>query len=160
MVARLTGKALEGWVGKEISAICGNAFANRAHNHCAHFVGHVLELKHGLKCSQMTHKPPSPGASIRCNELYNALPLRGPWDKAPTTKDGLLIFATSKSNVVANKMANHPRKHVGIVWNGAVFNYGNGEDKVRMEPTVEAFRKRMADAYKDPKIGLYYAVPQ
>ena len=120
MVAQLTAKSLESWVGKGIGEFCGNGYVRPTDNHCAHFACHVLELKHGIKCSQMTHKPSKPGASLRCNELYNALPLRGPWAKAPTTKDGLLIFATSAGNVVKGKMSNHPNKHVGIVWNASV----------------------------------------
>ena len=36
----------------------------------------------------------------------------------------------------------------------------NDEEKVRMEPTVDAFRQRLADRYKDPKLALFYAVPQ
>jgi hypothetical protein len=161
LVNTVTAAILDGYVGKNISEICGNGFANAADNHCAHFVSHALGLAHGLTCAGMIYRAPQPGASIRCDELFNALPLRGAWASAPVLNDGLLIFTTSTGNVsAANIMSNVPRKHVGIVFGGAVYNYGNTDDKVRKEASVEDFRARMGRAYHDAAIGLYYATPQ
>lgn len=160
MVNPVTTVILDALVGKGIGEICENHFDSASQNHCAHFVSHVLGLRLGLTCGGMTFRPPSRGASIRCDEVFNRLSQRGPWASAPALTNGLLLFATSSSNVINNQMANVPRKHVGNIFGGAVYNFGNSDHKVRKEATIEAFRSRMGHAYGDPQIGLFYAVPR
>jgi len=41
---------LNSYVGKNISEICLNGYANNNDNHCAHFVSHILNLHFSLTC--------------------------------------------------------------------------------------------------------------
>lgn len=160
MPRTVTQAILDDYVGKEITDICEVGYDARGDNHCAHFVSHALELRHGFLCTGMKHGRPEQGASLRCNELYNALAQRGPWDEAPGQQDGLLIFITVTANMTGAEMGRHPRKHVGIVFGGKVYNYGNTEDKVRAEPTVDSFKSRLGRTYGGlSNVSFYYAVP-
>ena len=78
----VTKVILDGYVGQGIGQICGNHFDSPQQNHCAHFVAHALEIQLGMLCGDMEYKTKHTGASIRCDELYNRLAQRGPWDEA------------------------------------------------------------------------------
>lgn len=161
MARAVTKVILDGYVGKGIGEICGNKFDSPQQNHCAHFVSHVLDIQLGMLCGDMEYTTRHTGASIRCDELYNRLPSRGDWDDAPDNTDGLLMFVTLTNNMAGTLMGNAPRKHVGIVFSGCVYNFGNSGHAVRREPTVDAFKKRMGDAYGGmDKVSFFYAVPQ
>ncbi len=152
-------KYLDGFVGKGMKDICGNGFSDAGQNHCAHFVSHALGLQVGYLCSQMK-KGPAPGASIRCDELFNGIASRGAWSDDKAAKNAILVFVTDAGNVQGNIMAQVPRKHVGIVWAGAVYNYGNTLQAVRKEASVADFLTRMKGAYhKDSNVSLFYAEP-
>ena len=70
------------------------------------------------------------------------------------------MFVTDAGNVKDNLMAQVPRKHVGIVWAGAVYNYGNTNQAVRKETSVADFLTRMTGAYhRDKNVALFYAEP-
>lgn len=150
---------LDAYVGKGMGEICANHFDSPSQNHCAHFVSHALGLQLGLLCGDMEYATRRTGASIRCDEVFNRLASRGPWASAPGVTDGLLCFVTNPGNVTNNVMANVPQKHVGIVWGGAVYNFGNTQHMVRKEPTVEAFRTRLDGVYRGG-VSLYFAQPQ
>ena len=156
----VTATLLDGWVGKGVSDFCDNDFSSPLQNHCAHFVSHVLGLTFGLCCGSMTSRRTSAGTSLRVNEIFNVLAHRGQWAEAPATTDGLLVFVTSAVNVRNNIMANVPRKHVGIVFSGAVYNFGNTQHMVRKDISLEAFRVRLGRTYHDDAIPLFYGVPQ
>ena len=114
-----------------------------------------------MLCGDMEYKTRHTGASIRCDELYNRLPMRGDWASAPENTDGLLMFVTLTTNMAGTLMGNAPRKHVGIVFSGCVYNFGNSGHAVRREPTVDAFKTRMGGAYGGmDKVSFFYAVPQ
>lgn len=161
MARTVTKAILDAYVGKGIAELCLNNFSSAAQNHCAHFVSHALELQHGMLCGDMTRKTKGTGASIRCDELYNRLGSRGSWDDAPGQTDGILLFVTLSGNVSDTKMGNAPRKHVGIVFSGGVYNFGNTAHVVRCEPTVDAFKQRLGGSYGGmDKVGFFYAVPE
>lgn len=160
MARTVTKDILDAYVGKEITEICPVGYAARGDNHCAHFASHALELRYGFCCTGMKHGQPEQGASIRCDELYNGLRETGPWDDTRAAQDGILIFITVNSNMDGNTMKSAARKHVGIVFGGKVYNYGNTEDKVRAEPTVDSFKSRMGRAYGGINgVSFFYAVP-
>ena len=71
------------------------------------------------------------------------------------------MFVTSAKNVKNNNMTDAPKKHVGILSAGVVYKYTHATEQVRKDDSVEAFHKRMSEAYKsDGKdISLYYGVP-
>ncbi|WP_419809441.1 hypothetical protein [Sphingomonas sp.] len=161
MPRTVTQAILDDYVGKGVDNFCANGFTTAAQNHCAHFVSHALELQHGVLCGDMKYDTRHTGASMRCNELYNALTQRGAWADAPGIQDGLLLFVTLTSNVSGDTMGSAPKKHVGIVFGGKVYNFGNTAHVVRCEATVDAFKTRMGHAYGGmDKVSFFYAVPQ
>lgn len=149
---------LMAYVGKGIADICPNGFTSSSQNHCAHFVSHALDIQIGMLCGDMEYATRRTGASIRCDELYNGLTLKGPWDKKPVADDGLLIFVLSARNIVSGRMLNVPQKHVGIHFGGQVFNFSNSQHKVIADPSVEAFHKKFKGAYAGKDISLFYGV--
>jgi hypothetical protein len=147
---------LQTYVGKTIADICTNNFSSPSQNHCAHFVSHALGIKLGMLCGDMTFKTRKTGASIRCDELYNRLISRGPWEDKPAFADGLMIFVTSAKNVVSGAMTNIPQKHVGIHYGGRVFNFSNSQRKVVVDASVELFHAKFKNAYAGSDISLFY----
>lgn len=146
------------YVGQSISDVCSNGFSSPSQNHCAHFVSHALGIQIGMLCGDMTYATRKTGASIRCDELYNGLQLRGTWDKRPSTDNGLLIFVLSARNMVNGRMLNVPQKHVGIHFMGQVFNFSNSQHKVVADPSVEAFHNKFKSVYAGNDISLFYGV--
>lgn len=129
MLSRLT---LDTYVGRPIEQIC--PFGYQAHNHCAHFVSHVLQLGVGFTCA-----PGQVGsACVRVQELLpqcgNVREVR----ECPTTGEGL-IFVSEKGNFRGSPVTieNVPKKHVGIVFNGQVWHYSNSRHKVVIQPVGE-----------------------
>jgi hypothetical protein len=154
----ITLEALRGYVGKPINDFCNTGYTKPEVNHCAHFVGHVLGLQLGMLCGGMNWKTRKIGASIRCNELYNALALKGKWEDRPAFADGLLVFVISAAQVVQGAMRDFPNKHVGIHFGGQVFNYSNTQDKVVADPSVEAFHSKFKRLYGGNDVSLFYGV--
>jgi hypothetical protein len=150
---------LQAHVGKPIGDVCSNDFSSASHNHCAHFVSHALSIKLGMLCGDMKFKTRKTGASIRCDELYNALSSRGAWSDRPKQDDGILIFVLSARHVSGNVMSNHPQKHVGIHHSGEVFNFSNSQGKVVVDATVNGFLAKFKTIYAGGDISLFYGVP-
>ena len=148
---------LQKYVGKPITDICENEFSTTKQNHCAHFVGHVMEIQLGMLCGDMKYKTRKTGGSIRCDELYNRLSQRGPWEERPTQSDGVLIFALAVHNVVNGIMLKVPEKHVGIHYAGRVYNFSNSQHKVVADVSVDAFHKKFKAAYAG-NVALFYGV--
>lgn len=147
----LTAECLDEYVSKPITKICPLGFGKvgDAHNHCAHFVGHVLTLNHdanvGLTCAGMVsagHKRKAEGACIRVNEVFNRCT-----DLDEPDEKGCLAYITISSNVKKEGgvyvMGQHPRKHIGIYLGGYVWHYGNTKDKVRKQ-ALDDFKKHYA----------------
>ena len=151
---------LQAFVGKPIANICNKGFSSASQNHCAHFVSHALGIKFGMLCGDMKFETRKTGASIRCDELFNRLALRGPWEQKPQITDGILIFVLSAKHVNGNVMSNHPQKHVGIHHSGRVFNFSNSQGKVVVDTTVEAFHSKFKTIYSGGDISLFFGVPQ
>lgn len=70
----------------------------------------------------------------------------------------MLIFVLSAGNGVGGRMLNVPQKHVGIHFAGQVFNFSNGQHKVIVDPSVEAFHNKFKHAYAGNDISLFYGV--
>lgn len=145
-------------VGQGIEAICSNGFTSSSQNHCAHYVSHTLDIKLGMLCGDMKFETKKTGASIRCDELYNRLLLKGPWDNRPAASDGLLIFVLSARSVSGGVMLNVPQKHVGIHFGGKVYNFSNSQHKVVADASVEAFHAKFKKAYSGGDISLFYGL--
>lgn len=130
---------LDGFVGLNISDICGNGYDTPADNHCAHFVSHAAGLSSGYTCK--SHKGGArAGAAIRVLELFARCGQVGLWVDRPMALDAGLIFVTAPANVdIESKvMRNHPKKHVGIFLKDVVWHYSNSRDQV-VTQSPEAF---------------------
>lgn len=142
------------YLGKSISDICSNSYHNSADNHCAHFVSHILGFRFGYICRSMTGKGSvTDAAAIRVQEVFAKCPKVGKWVDKPVTSTFCLAFVTSAANVNLNTktMRNHPRKHIGVFYNGQVYHYSNSKNKV-VEQTPAAY----ALHYAGNDITVYY----
>jgi hypothetical protein len=88
---------------------------------------------------------PDKGAVIRVNEVFNKCPETGKLSAKPVSLTECLIFVTVSTNMGAmgNKlvMGAHPKKHIGILHKGKVWNYSNSHDKV-VADFLEAFKTK------------------
>lgn len=139
-------------LGKSIDKFCPNGFTAASENHCAHFISHVQGYQFGLTCRTMGRANGN-GGNIRVQELFARCPRVGTWASRPSNLTECLVFVTAASNVnVATKvMANVPRKHVGILWNGRVFHYKNAISQV-VCVTPEEFNRH----YPEAGVALFY----
>lgn len=82
--------------------------------------------------------------------MFAASSETGLLSKKPITLQEGLIFVTISTNMknVANKlrMSNHPKKHVGILTGGKVWNYSNSQNKVIADP-LSSFKSKFTRAY-------------
>lgn len=134
----LSTAALDEYVGASIEEICvvGYGKVGDDENHCAHFVGHALSLHSGLgigrTCNQMTFAGKSQGASgacIRVDEIYNFCD-----DLEAPAETGCLAYYTLSGNMHRDgTMGQMRKKHIGIYFQGLVWNYGNTKDQVRCD---------------------------
>ena len=156
---RVPDAELESYVGKNIALICDHNYISESDhiNHCAHFLGHVLGLRFGLTCGDMTNAPHL-GGTLRVNEIYNRCADRGLWSNKPTPLIYCLIFATHPSNISGDRMGMHSHKHVGIWRYPYVYNYSNMARQVLKEEAAD-FLTRLNGVY-DPDgnnpVQLYY----
>lgn len=158
-IVSLSTTLLDSFVGLSIEDICPLGFGTvgDAHNHCAHFVGHVLKLNAslhlGLTCAGMVsagRHHGDAGALIRVNNIFNAAD-----DIDSPDPDGCLAYYTTKTNMHSDgTMGDHRQKHVGICYKGFVYNYGNTQDKVRKNKVGD-----LANLYGHKTITLYTAFP-
>jgi hypothetical protein len=160
----LTPEALSKYVGRPITDICTLGFGTVGyeHNHCAHFVGHVLRLNTeanvGTTCAHMIWKGLEKGADsacIRVNELFNRVA-----DLAAADEKGCLIYVTVPSNIKEENgiwvMGSQKRKHVGIYLGGEVWHYGNTKDKVKRQK-LDEFEGDFQKVYS-PDIVIRYTI--
>ena len=159
----ITKEFLDGFVGKKIEDIC-NIFGETGdeHNHCAHFVSHVLGFRIGQLCSSMkfeTRKNFESGRTMRVNDLFNNCPVRGYWNDKPNDLDCCLIFAALKTEIKNENgtlvIGTHPKKHVGIYFKGCAYNYGNTKDKVRVDGA-----SHFQNLYGKGTVALYATFPK
>jgi hypothetical protein len=129
----ITETALNGYLGKHISAICTVGYTSNSDNHCAHFVSHALGYQFGATCRLMASGSGTPG-SIRVQELFARCLEVGQWDQMPASLLSGLVFITNAANVHlrSRTMDNVPRKHVGIFFGAHhnIWHYSNQDRKV------------------------------
>lgn len=148
----ITQQELAAFLGKNISQICGNQYANGNDNHCAHFVSHAMGYQFGATCRMMSGGQ-QPGANIRVQEIFPRCASVGTWASRPTAVSPCLVFITNASNVdLGHKtMANVPRKHIGIFVNGLIFHYSNSQHQV-VQQTPDQFSHH----YAAPDNAMFY----
>lgn len=148
----ITAATLDAKLGQEITAVCPTGYTDRAHNHCAHFVSHMLEYTFGFTCGHMV-RGTGARANIRVHELFARCPRVGRWADRPATLMRCLVFITNANNVnVATKqMTNVPRKHVGIFIDGSIWHYSNTRDQV-VKQTPAQFERH----YPAPDNAMFF----
>jgi hypothetical protein len=157
-LAELSQATLKGYEGKNIKEICDTgAWIGDEHNHCAHFVAHVLGIRAGLLCGDMKFASRGQGASMRVNEIYNSCEVRGTWDSRPASTSHCLVFATLPSNMTGTDMGSHSKKHIGIFVSDTIWHYSNGSDHV-VTDSPTSFLNKFKGVY-GKTTTLYYGVP-
>ena len=128
---------------------------DNARNHCAHYVSHIMgyELP-GPSCKNFTwaDKQKIPiGATIRVDDLFKASPQTDFLKNKPAAITECLIFVTLASNMVKvgskYEMKNQPKKHIGILSQGKVWNYSNTHNKV-VADLLSVFQTKFSSAYR------------
>jgi len=149
----ITAADLNKYLGKNISDICGNKYAQPADNHCAHFVSHAMNYSFGYTCRAATTGGTSPGANLRVQEVFSRCPTVGRWADKSAALVTCLVFVTGATHVhVATKtMDNVPKKHIGIFINGTIWHYSNSHHKVVTQVPGEFIKH-----YPGPGIELFY----
>ena len=161
MIAHISinGGNLDPFLDKTVEDICPLGFGKigDSHNHCAHFISHMLKLNSslhiGYTCAGMVNlgsKHPAAGACIRVNEVFNACDgLEAP------DENGCLVYYTLPDNIHKDgTMGDMSQKHVGIYCGGMVWNYGNIHDKVRKNRVTD-----LKDLYGSTTIVRYTGFP-
>jgi len=148
----ITQQQLDSYVGQTIAAICPNGFTSAADNHCAHFVSHVLGYSFGVTCGMMAGGR-GQAATLRVQEVFPRCPAVGVWSLRPGSLQTCLVFITRASNVnLASKvMANVPRKHIGIFFNGLIWHYSNARGQV-----VRQTPAQFSTHYPSPDNAMFY----
>jgi hypothetical protein len=153
-------------LGKKIGDLCPFSIAaDNSQNHCAHYVSHMMgyELP-GPTCKNATwtdKQKADKGATIRVNDLFNACQAKGLLSSKPATLTECLIFVTVNTNIAKAgqqlKMNTHPKKHVGILFQGKVWNYSNSQRKV-VADAISAFQGKFSQVYKTAgaTVEFYY----
>lgn len=142
--------------GKGMSEICPSGQAKLSSNHCAHFVGHALDITVGLTCHGMTSRKYRRGerASLRVQEIFAACPAVEEFDAQKTYGRGLMFVSATK-NFVANgsgmKLKNVSKKHIGIHVNGTIWHYSNSRNKVISQTPAEFIKH-----YRGQKNALWF----
>jgi hypothetical protein len=142
--------------GHGIDAFCQNRFTDPTINHCAHFVCHQIGWSDGMTCSALTGRH-QPAAGVRVHELF-AKCARVGWMSDWDGDGDALVFVTAKGNVALSekRMANVPKKHVGILRNGQVFHYSNTKDQV-VAQSLAKFQQTFDATYGGPQ-GYYFGL--
>lgn len=153
-------------LNKSIDVLCPFSIGkNRSQNHCAHYVSHIMGYEFaGPTCKNFTwadKQKPAKGATIRVDDLFKLSLNVDLLANKPTTLTECLIFVTLDSNVkkISNKlvMGNHPRKHIGILYQGNVWNYSNTNNRV-VSDLLATFITKFTNAYKTSgsNVEFYY----
>lgn len=149
----ITAAELNGYLGKNISAICTNNYVQPNENHCAHFVSHALNYSFGYTCKSAVAGSSHVGANLRVHEVFSHCLTVGRWGNKPAVLTSCLVFVTDASNVhLATKtLDNVPRKHIGIFISGTIWHYSNSQHKVITQAPSEFIKH-----YPGPGIALFF----
>ncbi len=138
---------------------------NNNQNHCAHFVSHMMGYESsGPTCKNFTwadKQQPAKGATIRVDDIFKQCTKTGLLSVKPAVITECLVFVTLTSNVkkIGAKlvMKNNPKKHIGILSQGKIWNYSNSNNKVVADSRT-FFIAKFANAYKTTgtTVEFYY----
>lgn len=134
-------------------------------NHCAHYVSHMMGYEFsGPTCKNFTwadKQKPARGATIRVDDIFKQCTKTDLLSSRPAAVTECLVFVTLASNVtkVGSKqvMGNNPKKHIGILKQGSIWNYSNTNNKVVSEVQAN-FISKFTRAYRTTgtTVEFYY----
>ncbi len=146
------------YLDSPIDQICGNNFHSYNENHCAHFISHLAGLNFEFSCKSYKGGNKE-GANIRVQEIFSKCPKVGLF-KDLDFDFPVLVFITNKSNVdlQKKKMANVPKKHIGIYIDDQIYHYSNSLEKVvRWSP--DKFKSTFQRTYGGDQELFYGLIP-
>ena len=157
---------LQKTLGKNIDELCPFSIGKLSNqNHCAHYVSHMMDFEFsGTTCKNFTwadKQKPEKGATIRVNDVFKNCKTNGLLSSKSASITECLIFVTIASNMstMGSKltMGNNPRKHIGILKDGKIWNYSNTGNKVVSDLT-STFISKFTRAYKTSgtTVEFYY----
>lgn len=150
---------LEAFEKENIKSFCSTGFSDNKTNHCAHFVSHVFGYKFGLICGNMKLATKGKGFSLRVNEIFNSMPVRGDWSERPAHLDPCLIIVTKNKNITKESkpvsIGDMKWKHIGIFAGGDVWHYANSKDYV-IKQSEKAFHATFNKVYGND-VSFFYA---
>ena len=153
-------------LNRHISHLCPFTIGkNNGQNHCAHFVSHIMGYEFpGPTCKNFTwadKQKNDKGATIRVDDIFKNSTETKLLSNKPAYLTECLIFVTLSSNVkkIGAKlvMGNQPKKHIGILSKGKVWNYSNSNNMV-VADLLESFKNKFSNAYKTngTAVEFYY----
>jgi len=130
----LTQELLDSYIGKGMGDICLNGYDATNLNHCAHFVGHALNLDFDMTCRKLVSSKARKGgaANVRVHEIFAHCPTTHEIIQCTTDLTGL-IFVSGASNFVTDA-ANISRLRTGscaagsLDKGGAITGISSGAD--------------------------------
>ena len=153
-------------LGKGIGQLCPFSLGKiDTQNHCAHYVSHLLGYEFsGPTCKNFTwadKQSSEKGATIRVDVIFKRCTTIGLLSEKPVSITECLVFVTLASNVKKAGtnfiMGNNPKKHIGILSQGKVWNYSNTNNKVVADSQAH-FVTKFTSAYKTTgtTVEFYY----
>ncbi len=96
------------------------------------------------------------GATIRVDDIFKKCTTTGLLSSKPAAITECLVFVTLASNIkqvgTTFVMGNNPKKHIGILSQGNIWNYSNTNNKVVSDPQA-SFISKFTSAYKTTGTG-------
>lgn len=153
-------------LGKSIGHLCPFSLGKiNNQNHCAHYVSHMMGYEFsGPTCKNFTwadKQKDAKGATIRVDDIFKNCTTTGLLSAKPASLTECLIFVTLASNIttVGSKlvMGNNPKKHIGILSKGNIWNYSNTNNKV-VSDLSSSFVAKFTRAYQTTgtTVEFYY----
>lgn len=133
---------MKSYEGRSIGEICANGYSDtgQGHNHCAHFVSHVMDYRFGRTCERMVARinRQVPGVTRSVKEIFLRSANKAILTDCTTFPKPCLLFVTPGSNIRERqgelRMGGSMTRHMGIAVGSQVWHYSNRQRKVKVQP--------------------------
>lgn len=134
----VTAPLLASYEGMDIGSICLNGYASTGsgHNHCAHFVAHVLGYHFGRTCERMVSHSQRLGdrATRSVKEIFRRCANKQVVLQSQRYQPAKILFVTPESNLRQQNgelsLGGSMTRHMGIACGVFVWHYSNRQRKV------------------------------
>jgi hypothetical protein len=142
-MAAPTIQLMDEYLGASIQDICPNGYhtIGAGHNHCAHFVAHVLSYDFGRTCHLMAARSRRLGraATLTVKDIFDRSPNKflvtscGPFPRPG------IVYVTMRSNLNVDTMSlgSSLTRHVGVGIGSHVWHFSNSRNRVVKQPGSE-----------------------